>query len=298
MKKVLITGINGAIGSTIARHLYGKYEISGTSLEDSNLTGIPITYFKSDISKRDSLEAFPKEIDIIVHCAAAINYDNFSSSLIDANCKGTQNIALYANTIGCSQLIYFSSLPVIGKPLFSPITEDHPINPPTVYHISKYFGELLFKTVLKNVALTVFRIPSPIGYGMPLNKIVPVFVQNAIENRDFVLKGSGSRIQNYIDVRDIARAVDCAIEKKAEGIFNIASDKSYSNKEIAELCISHFSSTATIRYEGVDLEEDNRWIVSTQKAKQQLAFCAIFSISDTLNEIAKQIKERNENTVH
>ena len=97
-------------------------------------------------------------------------------------------------------------------------------------------------------------------------------------------------IQNYIDVRDIARAVRCAIEKEANGIYNIASDKSYSNKEVAELCIKLFNSCSKISYRGVDKEEDSRWIVSTEKAKKELGFKAFYSLEDTLKEIGKNFK--------
>ena len=85
--------------------------------------------------------------------------------------------------------------------------------------------------------LAIFRIPSPVGRKTAPDKIVPVFVKNAIENVDYNLLGQGKRIQNYIDVRDIARAVEFAIDRNASGLFNIASEKSYSNKELAELCI-------------------------------------------------------------
>lgn len=290
MKKVLITGVNGLIGSTIAERLIDNYEVIGTSIEDSNLTGLNINYYRFDISDKSTFQHLPQEIDIIVHCAAIITHDNYSNQLLNANCIGVQNIAEYANSIKCKQLVYFSSLPIIGKPTVIPITEEHPINPPTVYHITKYFGELVLKNLLKDIKLSIFRIPSPIGRNTPVNKIIPVFVKNAIENCDYTLIGTGGRIQNYIDVRDIARAVRCAIEKEANGIFNIASQRSYSNKEVAGLCIKLFNSSSKINYQGIDKEEDYQWIVSTEKAKNELGFEAIYSLEDTLKEIGKNFR--------
>ncbi len=202
-----------------------------------------------------------------------------------------QNIASYALRSNCSQVIYFSSLPIIGKPQIVPIKEDHPINPPTVYHLTKYFGELVLKKLLAEKRLTIFRIPSPIGKKTAPNKIVPVFVKNAINNVDYTLLGKGGRIQNYIDVRDIARAVGCAIERNANETYNIASERSYTNKELAELCISLFNSKASIHYNGEDKEEDYQWIVSTEKAKRDLGFIAKYSLEDTLLEIGKNYKK-------
>ncbi len=291
MKKILITGVNGLIGSTIAEHLLGSYEVMGTSIEDSNMTGLDFKYIKSDITDNKSLEQLPEKVDVVVHCAAIISNDNYSNLLLNANCIGVQNIAAYANGAGCERLIYFSSLPVIGKPSIIPITEEHPINPPTVYHVTKFFGEQVLRLLMGEERLAIFRIPSPVGRKTAPDKIVPVFVKNAIENVDYNLLGQGKRIQNYIDVRDIARAVELAIDRNASGLFNIASEKSYSNKELAELCIELFDSKSKIHFNGIDKEEDFQWVVSTKKAHELLGFEAQYSLVDTLREIGKNFQK-------
>lgn len=290
-KSVLVTGVNGQIGRVIAEFLLDDYIVYGASIEPGNQTGLDIHYLQIDIANIGSFTSLPENVDAIVHCAAIITNDGLSNILVDANCKGVQNMAAYALKSKCKEFIYFSSLPIIGKPSQIPITENHPVtNPPTVYHSTKYFGELVLNNLLKDINLSIFRIPSPIGRNTPVNKIIPVFVKNAIENHNYTLLGTGGRIQNYIDVRDIARAVRCAIEKEANGIFNIASGKSYSNKEVAELCIKLFNSSSRINYQGVDKEEDYQWIVSTEKAKNELGFEAIYSLEDTLNEIGKNFR--------
>lgn len=290
-KSVLVTGVNGQIGRVIAELLLNDYLVYGFSIEPDNQTGLDIHYQQIDITNIESFDSLPESVDAIVHCAAIITNDGLSNILVDTNCKGVQNMAAYALKVKCREFVYFSSLPIIGKPSQIPITENHPVNnPPTVYHATKFFGELVLKNLLKDINLSIFRIPSPIGRNTPVNKIIPVFVKNAIENHDYVLLGTGGRIQNYIDVRDIARAVRCAIEKEANGIYNIASDKSYSNKEVAELCIKLFNSCSKISYRGVDKEEDSRWIVSTEKAKKELGFKAFYSLEDTLKEIGKNFK--------
>lgn len=296
MKKVLITGVNGLIGSAVAEKLISHYEVIGTSIEQSNLTGLQIGYIQSDITEKTTFKRLPQKVDVIVHCAAVISRDNNSNLLLNTNCIGVQNIAAYANEVDCHRVVYSSSLPVIGMPLIIPVTEEHPINPPTVYHITKYFGELVLNKILGEKRVVIFRIPSPIGRRTAPNKIVPVFVKNAIENLDYNLLGRGKRIQNYIDVRDIAIAVECAIEKSAYGVYNIASEKSYSNKELAELCIKLFNSKSKIFYNGVDEEEDFKWVISIEKAKKELGFVAQYSLSDTLMEISKNYK--HEDTLH
>ena len=291
MKKVLITGVNGLIGSAIAEFLLPCCEVIGTSIEESNNTGLDFKYIQTDITDKSSFERLPQRVDVIIHCAAVITNDNYSNLLLSTNCIGVQNVAAYSRDSKCQQMVYFSSLPIIGKPSIIPITEEHPIDPPTVYHTTKYFGELVLKQILGENQVVIFRIPSPIGRKTAPNKIVPVFIKNAIENKDYKLLGHGERIQNYIDVRDIARAVSCAICREAHGVFNIASERSYSNKELAELCIKLFNSKSKIIYNGIDNEEDYKWIVSTEKAKKELGFEAQYTLKDTLNEIAKNFQK-------
>lgn len=290
MTRVLITGVNGLIGSAIAEALLPHFEVIGTSIERENLTGLDFDYIPSDITEMATLKGLPEKIDVIVHCAAAITKDPYSNLLLKANCIGVQNIAAYANEAGCRQLIYFSSLPVIGKPSIVPITEEHPVDPPTVYHMTKYFGELVLRKLLGERRTVVFRIPSPIGRKTAPDKIVPVFVRNAMENVDYCLLGQGKRIQNYIDVRDIARAVELAIVKGASGLFNIASQRSYSNRDLAELCIKLFDSKSGITYNGTDPEEDDQWIVSAEKARRELGFEAQCTLSESLLEIGKNYR--------
>lgn len=287
-KTIIITGVNGQIGREIARQLQEDYDVYGISIEPENQTETVIHYMQVDIADINTFSSLPERIDAIVHCAAIISDNGLSNTLIDVNCKGVQNLAAYAISAKCKEFIYFSSLPIIGKPSQVPITEEHPIkDPPTVYHATKLFGELILKNLLNDTRLSIFRIPSPVGRNTPSNKIIPVFVRNAIEGHDFVLRGTGARIQNYIDVRDIARAVKCAIEKESRGIYNIASRISYSNREVAELCIQLFGASSKITYQGTDEEEDFQWIVSVEKAKRELGFETSYSIQDTLIELSK-----------
>jgi len=293
MKKVLITGVNGLIGSAIAEFLLPYYEVIGTSIEESNNTGLNFKYIQFDITDKSSFDKLPQKVDVIIHCAAVLTSDDASNLLVKTNCIGIHNMGIYSKNVGCQQFIYCSGLPIIGKPFEIPITEKHPINPLTVYHITKFFGELVLKQMLDEKAVVILRITSPVGRKLPSNKITSVFVKNAVEGVDLKLNGQGKRIQNYIDVRDIARAVACAIKKEAHGIFNIASERSYSNRELAELCIKLFKSKSKITFDGIDKEEDYQWIVSTAKAKKELGFETQYSLSDTLQDLSRIFKDEN-----
>lgn len=297
---ILITGVNGFLGREISRYLfYKKYNIIGISLENNYLGNEKIKYIKADISKNNFLKVLEEnnlnDIDVIVHCAALINYEEHNLDLIKVNCEGFFNIVELAKKYHCKKLIYISSIQVIGKIKEIPIKETHEKEPLTLYHSTKLFGENYLNNI-SNIKKIVFRITSPIGKGMPKNKIMRVFVEKSLRNEDIVLLGKGKRVQNYIDVFDIARAIECAIEAdNPNGVYNIASPKSISNIELAELCKFLLKSDSKILFNGVDKEEDNKWIVDTSKAEKELGFIAKKSIEESIFEIKEEIM-KSENT--
>ncbi len=285
MKNILITGINGFVGNAIAKHLKREYKIFGIGRqkEVANLT--IDRYDKIDISKIDEILEYSKNqrIDIIVHCAASLN-EKDHKSLYESNILGTWNIIQLARMTK-AKIIYISSIPVIGVPVFLPITEEHPVNPQSNYHLSKYIGECLLHNQSDLKAITL-RIPSPIGEGMPENKILPSFIRKCLNGEKITLLGEGKREQDYIDVRDITNAVELAMKSQQCGLFNIASNNHISNFKLAETCKSFLQSKSDIEFCGKDNEENIRWQISIDKATQKLGYVPKESILQSIRHIA------------
>lgn len=289
--RVLVTGSNGFIGRSICNRLNENHEVIGIG---SRSTTVKTTfrYLQANIVDNDFIELMIKNIrqcDVIVHTAALIDKNEFNAKLIDVNCKGTENILQLAQKLKCKRLIHTSSLPVIGKPIMLPITEEHLPAPATLYHITKLTAEYIINQGMKYGVQTFnLRIPSPIGVGMKDNAILSIFIDNALKNKNLVLLGRGSRKQNYIDVRDVALAVECCLESGAAGTFNIASLKAVSNIDLAKLCIKITNSDSLIEFSGDDdLEEDYNWEVSIQKAQNRLKFEPQYKIDDSILDIIK-----------
>lgn len=193
-------------------------------------------------------------------------------------------IAEIARRTGCAKIIYISGIPIIGKPKVIPITEEHSIEPPSVYHASKIFGEYVFNLLVQEgINVINLRLPSPIGADMPAGKIFSVFVEKCLKNEDISLLGKGGRMQNYIDTDDIAQAIYRSISYNKSATFNIAANKSYSNLELATICKNVLSSNSNISFNGKeDLEEDCKWIVSIDKARREIDFEPIVSIEESI----------------
>jgi len=216
--KVIVTGGTGQIGSVVQSHLRSL----GWEVTDVSRSGT----VRADLASTDFAERVANEVkwcDAIVHCAASMAKGLTDHALAQVNGAGTQEVIRLAALTGAGQLIYLSSVPVIGQPQCLPIAEEHPTHPLTAYHASKLFGEQLVRLAgspaLKTASL---RLTSPIGPGTPPGRIFSEFVGRARRGEPLMLAGQGGRRQNYVDVRDIAQAAGQCLRSKAAGIFNVA----------------------------------------------------------------------------
>lgn len=288
--RVLVTGINGFVGRNIASKLLEKYSVTGISLQKENMTGLPITYFQANLSDSHFFEQLDNcRFDVIVHCAALISMDNSDPGLIDTNIRGTLNVINLAKRTGCRHFIYLSSVQVIGIPIELPISETHPIYPRTFYHLTKYIGETYLEQATNDFSSTVLRLSSPIGVGMPVNRFLPFIIKQCLTNEPLHLQGKGGRVQNYIDIFDIACVVEQILDTRMTGLLNLVSTCSYSNLEVAEICIKTLQSASKITFFGEDPEENHKWIFSTENMQRMLSSCPNKPLEKTIKEISLTI---------
>lgn len=145
---ILVTGSNGFIGDHVCRYLKGKgHYIIGLGRKKTVFDGNHVNeYVQCDLSTEETLKIADKvsvRIDAVVHLAADMRKEPHCVEVIAANCCGTQRLLEMCENKGIKVLVQLSSLPVIGHPVEHPITENHPLSPYTVYHITKRTEELL-----------------------------------------------------------------------------------------------------------------------------------------------------------
>lgn len=291
--RILVTGSNGHVGSAIAADLISKgHDVVGLSRSPSTIKGFK-KQLQIDLGDSTSIKGMFLEnppCDIIIHAAAAISKDPYEPSICHVNCFGTQMLLKLAEYWKTKQFFYISGVPVIGQPQHLPITENHPTFPPTTYHASKLFGEHLTSlTLAGKCSYIILRLTSPIGPGTNSNRILPVFIQRALQGKALNMVGKGTRKQNYVDVRDVSSLIESCLLKEISGLYNIAGAKCISNFELAKLCIHILRSASEITF----LDEPNPdegivWDVSIEKAKKQLCYQSRYGLEQSIIDMSKE----------
>ncbi len=284
--RIAVTGASGFVGRAVAKHLTDQgHQIVGISRKGSVVADLTAPEFAEQVA------AAVPPCDAMVHCGASLEKDQLSRSMLLCNALGTQSVLRLASLWKCTTLFYMSSVPVIGVPQILPIDEDHPTSPATGYHAAKLLGEHLV-TLARSPSLRTlsYRLTAPVGPQMPRNRIMFAFVSQALRNETIHIAGQGTRTQNYVDVRDIARAVELGLTTPAEGVFNIGGDCSISNLDLAKLCVRLTGSHSTINLAGgADPEEGLRWEISTARARKALGYEPAYSLEDSILAVSLDI---------
>lgn len=298
--RVLLTGVTGFVGKTIAGRLLAQgHEVIGLHASPRpSCVSEDIEDIILDIGHYPQVEALLGRLvpcDAVVHAAASLDMNLFATKVPHSNCAGLQNM-LWLASLWRSRFVFLSSLPVIGSPRVLPITESHPTSPQTAYHASKLFGEQLVHLAqaqgVKGVSL---RLTAPVGPSMPKERLLPVLLARAARHQPLLLSGAGTRKQNYIDVRDIASAVDLCLAHDRQdlmGVFNIAARVCISNLALARRCIERTKSSSDIVLNNWgDPQEGLVWDVSIEKARRELGFEPCFDIEDAITTVMADMKE-------
>lgn len=287
MRKILITGANGFIGGYVLDKLKECFDVYSVGRQAKQRSH----YVQADIADDGFVDKICGEIprcDVIIHVAALIDMA-CDEKLINVNCIGTFHICELANKWACEQIIYLSSIPVVGIPLQNPVTEQHSVKPMTLYHLSKYMGENILRICCnEDIRQVILRIPSPIGKGMNKKNLLSVIINKCKENQDIVLYGQGKRVQNYIDVRDITNAIYKALFYKYSALFNIA-NTSISNYDLAVICQKLSNADSNIVFSELpDREENNQWYIDSKEAEDKLDYMPQYTLDETISWIMEE----------
>ena len=293
---VLVTGSNGFIGSHTVEYLKNKgCYVIGLGRKEQSTCNVD-QYISCDVDSEELANVFQTcmetaPIHAVVHLAADMRKEPYGVEIVSHNCVGTQRLLELCEKYQVKSFVQVSSLPVIGKPMEHPITENHPLQPPTVYHATKVMEELLanYADYHHGLRTVSFRISAPVGPRMNYRTIFPTFVKNAMENKELILSGRGTRKQSYVHVSDIAQAIYLAlISENAHGVYNLSSENLLSNYDLAKKCIEVLQSKSEIKFSGQDdYMDDYCWDVSLEKIQKDLGYEPKIGMEQAICELAE-----------
>ena len=313
MKKVLITGVAGMIGSHLLDSLLERnYKVTGIdNLKVGRISNIKhnldkgnFKFVKCDILDPWKLRNAAKGADIIVHLAASKKVDEKGNAFntLRVNAEGTLNILEIAKKTG-AKVILASTSDVYGVSKDLPFKEDGNlvIGPPTAkrwaYAVSKIYAEQLAFAYFKefNVPVVVLRYFggfSPRASFSWSGGHVPLFIDAILNDKEVLVHGDGRQTRSMAYVDDLVRGTVLAMEnRKAVGeIFNIGNDEEMSVLDTVKL-IKTLARKKDIRRKFIpfgkifgDYREIMRRVPDLSKAKKILRYKPAVSLKDGIRK--------------
>lgn len=227
IKRVLITGGTGFVGSNLIKFIKNNYGCINVGRSKSNLCENIYWNLQTPLNYNVN-----KEIDVIIHIASVVGNNNTSKSdYLDVNLKSTLHLLNYCIDNNIKKFIYISTGGVYGYN-GEKFNESNDCNPLDIYSMSKFFSEKLCDLYKDKVSIIILRLFFPYGNGQE-GRLFSNLVHDVINEKEIILNQKGLPNINPIHVSDIVKIIKKVMEKDCSGIFNLCGDECIS---IEELC--------------------------------------------------------------
>ena len=264
MTKILITGGAGFIGSHVIRHFVNKYPnyhiynldaltYAGNLENISDIENAPnYTFIKGDIVDANFINSlFQKcQFDAVLHLAAESHVDRSIAdplSFVKTNVIGTMNLlnaakAIWGNNLENKRFYHISTDEVYGSlgdfGLFTELTSYSPNSP---YSASKASSDHFVRAYGETYGLPYVITNCSNNYGpnhFP-EKLIPLFINNIINNKSLPVYGNGKYTRDWLYVEDHAEAIDLVFHQgKNHETYNIGGFNEWQNIELVKLLCS------------------------------------------------------------
>jgi dTDP-glucose 4,6-dehydratase len=288
--KILVTGGAGFIGSCFVRLAMKEDSIGIVNVDKltyagnlENLTQVAgnprYRFWKADLCDLDGLRAIFDEIkpDAVVHFAAESHVDRSifaPQPVFETNLRGTFNLLEAMRAQRVDRFVHVSTDEVYGS-LEAPLEadEDFPLQASSPYSAAKAGSDLLALGYFKTYKLPVVVTRASNNYGpyqFP-EKLIPLMITNALEDKPLPVYGDGMQVRDWLYVEDHCRAILRILEKGRDGeIYNIGGNRSLPNKDVIDRILSATGKPASlIQYVTDRPGHDRRYALSSEKLMRE-----------------------------
>ena len=287
IKKIFITGGAGFIGSHICEEIYKKFPKSKIIIFDKltyagkkkyieNIIKSPrVKFVRGDIIKHQTYSSLLKNIDLAINVAAESHVDN--SFISPLSFSLTNTVGAHAFLLKCienkaKKIIHISSDEIYGEKLSGKCNEQQKIEPTNPYSASKAAAEIFINSYKYSYKKEIITVRGNNIYGIRQypEKLIPRCIISLLKNRKIPIHGDGKNERFYLSVQDFARAIILLIKKKNSGIYNIGSNESYTNIELAKSICKYLDKDPKkfINYVKDRPYNDKRYSISSSKIRK------------------------------
>jgi len=317
MKTYVVTGGAGFIG---ANYVHLLFELYGEDVRVVNVDSLTYAgnienlravadkpnyrFVQCDICDKQALrEALSNEsIDYVVHFAAESHVDRSilgADEFVRTNVLGTQVMLDLARECDVERYLQVSTDEVYGELDDTGLFEESmPLLPNSPYSASKAGGDLLVRSYYETHKMPVLTTRCSNNYGpyqFP-EKLIPLMVLNALEDKPLPVYGSGKNVRDWIYVKDHCLGVESVLQKGRFGeVYNLGGQSEKQNIDVVKSILSILDkSESLITYVEDRKGHDFRYAIDFSKAKNELGWRPTVTFEEGLESTVKWYLDNKE----
>ncbi len=303
MKKILITGGGGYVGSALSDYLIKKgFEVTAYDLfmygQDVFTENDKIRLVKGDIRNEKLFSDSVKNHDAVIHLACISNDPSFELNPKlgkSINFDAFEPLVKLSLKNGVKRFIYASSSSVYGIKSEQNVNEDMSLEPLTDYSKFKVDCEKILNAYKSHNFETVIIRPATVcgfSWRQRLDVIVNILSNLAFHKREITVFG-GSQLRPNIHISDMLRAYELLLNADSSKVNGQTFNAGWENKSVDEIAMTVKNNMGEdVRITKSQTDDNRSYHISSEKIKSILDFQTKFTISDAVNDLKNAFEKK------
>ena len=291
--RLLVTGGAGFIGANFVRYVLDRHADARVTTLDAltyagNLANLESVrsdprhrFVRADVADSSAVDATLEEgVDAIVHFAAETHVDRSiadAAPFLRTNVVGTGVLLDRARERGVGRFVHVSTDEVYGSlDSRDHATEEFPLRPTSPYAASKAASDLLALAYARTHGLDVVvtRCSNNFGPFQFPEKLIPLFITNALADEPLPLYGDGGNVRDWIHVEDHCAALDTVLRKGRAGqVYNVGAANEWTNRELTREILRRLGKSENLVRRVADRPaHDRRYALDSTKLRRETAW--------------------------